>query len=234
MKNLIRVISRLNGFFALERCSTAYGMFKFRKFGAFGFIVIFLVCLSFSPSPAMGQFFFMENEQVGKPAEDFTLGTLSGGQKNFTEFRNGQKAIIVFWATWCPHCRAQTKELNKTKDGFVQKGIKLVLVDEGEKTSVVRQYVTKNKLDFIIFLDKDSSLADPYGIVGLPTFVFVDKEGIIRDVTHGIPKNYEAILSSKKVGVKDQKPNAVSAKELPENSIVSQFFEKLKSFFIKK
>jgi len=160
-------------------------------------LVTLLVCLSFSPSSAMGQFFFMENEKIGKPAQDFTLDTLSGGQKNFTEFREGQKAIIFFWATWCPHCRTQLKKLNTTQETLTKQGIKLVLVDEGEKASIVEQYAKKNKLDFTIFLDKESSLTDPYGIIGLPTFIFVDEEGVVRDVTHSLPESYETIFAKK-------------------------------------
>ncbi|VAX35040.1 hypothetical protein MNBD_UNCLBAC01-250 [hydrothermal vent metagenome] len=158
-------------------------------------IMMILIGVSFSPSPVMGQFFFMENQQVGKPAPDFTLKTLAGEELNFTQYRDGKKAIIFFWATWCPHCRTQIKELKKTYQSFTDKGIQLVLVDQGEKPAVVEAYMKKNKLDFTIFLDQETSLAEPYGLIGLPTLVFVDKEGIVLDVTHGIPEDYEKIFN---------------------------------------
>ena len=158
-------------------------------------VVMVLVGVSFNPSSAMGQFFFMENQQVGKPAPDFTLKTLAGEEVNFTQYRNGKNAVIFFWATWCPHCRTKINELNKMQQSFVDKGIKLVLVNQGEKASIVADYVKKHKINLTIFLDQETSLAEPYGLIGLPTFVFVDAEGIVRDVTHSIPEDYEKIFN---------------------------------------
>ncbi|VAX35169.1 hypothetical protein MNBD_UNCLBAC01-1198 [hydrothermal vent metagenome] len=160
-------------------------------------IIMVLVGVSFTPSSAMGQFFFMDNEKVGKPAKDFTLKTLTGEEVNFTQYRDGKKAIIFFWATWCPHCRTQIKELNKTHKNFADKGIQLVLVDQGEKATTVAAYMKKNKINLTVLLDKDSSLAEPYGLIGLPTFIFVDEEGIVRDVTHGISEDYEKVFIKK-------------------------------------
>jgi hypothetical protein len=79
---------------------------------------------------------------------------------------------------------------------MVQKGIKIVLVDIGETEAVVQQYVQKNNIHMPIFLDTDSSVAESYGLVGVPTFYFVDEKGVVRDVQHSLPEDYEAILSA--------------------------------------
>ncbi len=161
-----------------------------------------VVAVSFRPSSAMGQFFFLENENVGKPVKDFTLKTVGGAPVSLTDFRQGGKAVIFFWATWCPHCRRELTELNKNKSTLEQKGIKVVLVDVGEEEEAVRRYAQSNNIGMTIFLDETTSVAEEYGLVGVPTFYLVDKQGIVRHVDHAMPENYEAVLEGSSKGAK--------------------------------
>lgn len=158
-------------------------------------LIFGLLLAAFQPSPAMGQFFFMENEAIGKPAPDFTLPIVGGTATSFAQFRGTDKAIIFFWATWCPHCRRELGNLNQKKEEFTQKGITIALVDIGEDEAMVRQYLQKNKVEMTVFLDKDNAVAESYHLVGVPTFLFVDAKGIVRGLEYGLPENYEEILS---------------------------------------
>lgn len=158
-------------------------------------LVVFLISIAGGVTSASGQFFFMENENVGKAVPDFTLKTASGEEVNLAKYRDGKKAIVFFWATWCPHCRAALKELTEKKDELEKSEIKLVLVDLGEDPDLVKGYIEKNSVPFIVFLDERNELAEPYGIVGVPTFFFVNKNGIVKDVGHSLPDNYDVILS---------------------------------------
>jgi len=162
-------------------------------------IIVFLCALVFFiPSPsARAQSFFIENPLVGQMAPDFTLKTFNGEKVNMTKFRDNKSAILFFWATWCPHCREALKDLNKNRAQIEGKGIKVILVDVGEGEKEVRRYMERNKIGVTVFLDQESSLADPYGIIGVPTFVFVDPKGIVKAVEHALPDNYEEILAVK-------------------------------------
>ena len=147
---------------------------------------------------AMGESKTMSMTGVGKPAADFTLDTLTQKAVNMTQYRQGKKAIVFFWATWCPHCRDALKDLNKNLANIEGKGIKVILVDVGEEEKEVKRYMERNKIGATVFLDRESSLADPYGIIGVPTFVLVDSKGVVRAVEHALPDNYEEILAVKK------------------------------------
>lgn len=147
-------------------------------------------------SHAMGQFFIFENPLVGETAPDFSLKTLDGQEVNFTKFRNGQNTMVFFWATWCPHCREELQELTGPQgEEITKKGIKILLVDIEEKAPEVSSYVKKHKINFDLVLDGEGTVAEKYNIVGVPTFFFVDKEGIIRDIKHEIPENYGEIFA---------------------------------------
>jgi len=157
--------------------------------------LILFATVFFNPSTAQGQFFYMENEDVGKPVKDFTLKIVKGEEMSLEEYRDGQKAIVFFWATWCPHCRIQLGELNKERNAIAEKGIKIVLVDIGESEAVVSRYLEKNEINLDVFLDEESRVSDAYGLVGVPTFYYVAEDGNVVDVQHSLPDDFENVFT---------------------------------------
>ena len=122
--------------------------------------IIILLCLSLtflniSVTTSSAQLFVMENENVGQPVQDFLLDTTNSKDVNFNEFRNDNKAIIFFWATWCPHCRTALKDLNERKDDFEKS---LSLLDEFYtlKFSFFKDMINEEcKEELSIFEDED-------------------------------------------------------------------------------
>ncbi len=158
-------------------------------------VIVFLAATVFKPLVAQGQFFFAEKEKVGKPIQGFTLDLLSGDQMSLDEFRQGQRALVFFWATWCPHCREALGELSARRDELEGMGIKVALVDIGESPQVVGKYFERNDIDMDVFLDVDTVVGTDYGIVGVPTYYFVDEAGIVANILHGFPEDFEAAFA---------------------------------------
>ena len=157
-------------------------------------VLLLFLFFGFNTSHAMGQFFMMENSLVGEEAKDFTLETLSGNKVSMNQFRDGKKAIIFFWATWCPHCQEQLRELNEQKSAIEGKGIKIILVDVGEKKAKVASYVTKNNISMEIFLDPALLTSDEYAVIGVPTLFFTDENGNVKAVKHALPNDLDEIF----------------------------------------
>src|SRR3989338_356460 len=111
---------------------------------------------------------------VGKAAYDVTLPTALGEQKSLSQAREGKKAALFFWATWCPHCRDEIARMNKNLDAVTAKGIKIILVSIGETKEDVAAYLKRNAIMLDSFLDEDNALQGPYDLLGVPTLVFVD------------------------------------------------------------
>lgn len=155
---------------------------------------LIISAMVFAPLPVHGQFFYMENENIGKPVKDFTLKIVNGEETSLEKFRNGQKAIIFFWATWCPHCRVQLGELNKNQSAIEKKNVKIVLVDVGESEAQVSKYMEKNKIDLDVFLDDESKVSDLYGLVGVPTFYYVGEDGKVVDVQHSLTDDIDKVF----------------------------------------
>ena len=155
-------------------------------------LTVVILGASYSCAYAMGNVpMSMSKEMSGKAASNFKLDTLTQQGVDMTEYRAGKKAVIFFWATWCPHCREQIKELNAQSEAILQKGIKILLVDVGEETQEAQAYSQRNKIKLDIFLDRDSSVADNYRVIGVPTFYFLDEKGMIVSTGHVLPENIE-------------------------------------------
>ena len=160
------------------------------------FLLIILFVFGASTLYAQGPIALEPAENViGLKAKNFTLISLSGKSVKYSDvIKEGDKAIIFFWATWCPHCRKALDELNQDQELYHQKGIKLVIIDVGDKADLVQQYVEEQKINFDVLLDQDYQLVLSYGFTGVPAFVFIGADGIVKDARNDFPEDYEKIL----------------------------------------
>ena len=58
------------------------------------------------------------------------------------------------------------------------------------------QFIGTCNINIDVFLDVDGSVAELYNIVGVPTFYYVNKDGIVREVAHQLLKNYRESLTN--------------------------------------
>ena len=128
---------------------------------------------------------------TGKPVPDFTLMKTDGTKSSLNEARAGKKAVIFFWATWCPHCRTDIQALAGRVEEFKSENIQIVLVDVGEDKSNVVSYLTAQKISVVSFLDTEEEVAQQYNLLGVPTLFFVGQDGIIKSVRHDLPAGLE-------------------------------------------
>ncbi len=156
----------------------------------FAVAVLSMIVLTSSTAFAMGRppGGYAEVSVEGKAAYDVTLPTVSGEKKSLSQAREGKKAILLFWATWCPHCHDEILAINKNLDALTAQGTKVILISLGEPRADVADYLKKNNITLDSFLDEDAVLQDPYGLIGVPTLIEVDEGGIIRKVSHSLIK----------------------------------------------
>lgn len=128
---------------------------------------------------------------LNHPAPDFDLATLDGGRILLGDLQ-GKPVVINFWATWCGPCRAEMPMLQSTWERFGE-SVTIVGVDVDEAPAVVQTFVDDLGLTFPIALDEGAEVSGRYNVRGLPTTLFVDSNGIIRQIYPG--ELHSAILA---------------------------------------
>ncbi|MFN8465983.1 MAG: TlpA disulfide reductase family protein [Caldilineaceae bacterium] len=120
---------------------------------------------------------------VGRVAPDFTLQALDGTTFRLSEQR-GKPVVLNFWATWCGPCQNELPAIQKAAEHFGD-DVVFVGVDQGEKSEVVQSFADKLGLTFTIPMDTDGTIGYNYGVQGLPTTFFIDRNGVVQSLWMG-------------------------------------------------
>lgn len=148
----------------------------------------------------------VEGLRVGDLAPEFT-GTAGGQPIQLTDLDGnairladlkGRPVWINFWASWCPPCQAETPILRDVYNAHSADGLALVAISVQETTpDDVRAYVQRYGLPYTVGFDATSAIFHTYHAYGLPTQLFLDRDGVIRNVVLGpvSRESAEAILA---------------------------------------
>lgn len=124
---------------------------------------------------------------AGTVAPEVDLRTIGGERFQLSSLR-GRPVVMTFWGTWCPPCRKEFPELASLYREFHQGGLEVVGVNQRDQevsTGEVQRFVTELAATFPIVLDTRGRSRRAYRLIGLPTTVFIDKTGVIRQVVSG-------------------------------------------------
>jgi len=145
-------------------------------------LAIVLVCgfivLGFKHSPQP-----QENTALqGKPAPDFKLENLEGGQTSLSDFK-GKVVYLDFWATWCRPCLEEMKKGKKLKEAFVDnKDVVFLYVSIDKEAEKWRSYVKNNNIQGFHLISREGDeekVRDRYEVNFIPRFILIDKQGNI-------------------------------------------------------
>ena len=126
--------------------------------------------------------------RAGTRAPEIDLPTLSGGHVELSKLR-GHPVVVSFWGTWCPPCRVEFPELMDVHARHSKRGLEVIAVngrDQEYSTKDVQKFVDAFAVSFPVALDKRGSVRRAYRIIGQPTTVFIDSNGIVRGFHTGL------------------------------------------------
>ena len=122
----------------------------------------------------------------GKKVPDFTLNDLSGKPHKLSEFR-GKKVVLVFWATWCPDCRAEVPELKAMMAEADPEKVVFVSVSFDRNFDTLCKFVEDNSLGGVQLFDpagkKDSKVSSDFHIKWIPSLYLIDEKGKVLVAT---------------------------------------------------
>ncbi len=129
-----------------------------------------------------------EEKQImakGKNAPNFTAIDLQGKTVSLADFQ-GHIVMLDFWSSWCGPClhelsleKGQKLEEKYAAKGIVFLKVNLDIKEEAWITTLDRLSIRNKGTHIHQAGDFDSPVAKAYGIVGIPTYLILDKKGII-------------------------------------------------------
>lgn len=116
----------------------------------------------------------------GTPVPDFTLNDIEGEAVNISDFR-GRKVVLLFWASWCPDCRAEVPQIKAMQASADPSKVAFVSVSFDRTFDAFKTYVGENYLGGVQLFDpagkKESAIGAAYHIKWIPSLYLIDTDG---------------------------------------------------------
>ena len=129
-------------------------------------------------------------EQKTRPAPEFILNRLNGGQISSSEFR-GEKLVLCFWATWSDASDQLISALFELDD---RTDITILAVNVDRDAAAVSQYVRDNRIPFQVLLGNEK-IENNFGLRGVPDLFVIDSEYRIQFQHKGFRPDIVEILN---------------------------------------
>ena len=130
---------------------------------------------------------------IGEPAPALSLAVAAGADPegptrvSLSELRD-EVVVLEFWASWCGACKRSTPVLNDLSREFGQDPVAFY-AGNGEPIDRQRLQAAHATFgtEFPSLHDRTGEVQRRYSIQALPTVIVVDKTGVVRWASTGVP-----------------------------------------------
>lgn len=122
---------------------------------------------------------------AGVTAPNWTLKDVDGKPISLSQFA-GRPVVMDFWATWCGPCQVEMPWWKELQDKYRAQGLVIVGISEDSSVNDVKNFLAKTPVNYQIVWD-DQSLQASYGTpFGMPTTLFINRQGKITQRVIGL------------------------------------------------
>jgi peroxiredoxin len=130
---------------------------------------------------------------VGQKAPHFEVTDLSGAKINLSEMPS-EYTLLVFWATWCPHCTSLIPEIQKLYSPENRSKLEVISISLDDSPEDLAGYMDQHPAEWITIADFKKwrgQLVQMFDIYATPTMflLFNDRTIIAKPVTISDLKN---------------------------------------------
>lgn len=140
---------------------------------------VLFACPAYAGTAVPGKYCVPVSKDVRAERIAFTLPQLGGGTLQVSNVAN-KPLMISFFASWCVPCNMEMPDVLRLSQAYQDKGLRVVLVDVGEKQDRAKAFEDKFHITLPIVIDEKSQVFDKvYGSYGIPTSVFYNAKGVL-------------------------------------------------------
>ena len=115
---------------------------------------------------------------VGRSAPSFALTLFDGSKLRLDDLR-GKVVFLNFWASWCPPCRAEARELEAAWKKLKDKDVVFLGVAIQDSEENARAFIKEFAITYPNGMVSSGKINIDYGVWGIPESFFIDAEGRI-------------------------------------------------------
>lgn len=131
--------------------------------------------LGFSGAPSAP--FLAETSPTSRPAAPaFTLTTFEGERITRGDLA-GKAVVLNFWASWCAPCRTEMPYFETTYRAYRERGVVFVGLAIQDDPDASRAFLEELGITYPNGPDEGNEIALRYKLTGLPTTVFITRDG---------------------------------------------------------
>ncbi len=123
-----------------------------------------------------------ELKLIGRPAPELRVEAWASGAPTPLSSQRGRYVLVVFWQTWCPHCRKELPHLATLYRTYEEKGLTVIGATRNDKRqdeSKLADFLRTHDIPFPVARIDPTLWAD-YAVRGVPAAVLIDRDGVIR------------------------------------------------------
>lgn len=119
---------------------------------------------------------------AGTTSPSFSFKTARGDRVTLNDLR-GRVVLLDFWATWCGACKAAFPALEDLYDAVDKNKVVVVSVSVDQNEGKWREFLSSNTPQWTQTHDADHKMRRAFitPLYGIPSYILIDGNGIIRD-----------------------------------------------------
>ena len=136
---------------------------------------------------------------TGKKAPDFSVKSLDGQVHRLSDY-SGKNVLVVFWATWCPACKAEIPDLIELRKQYTEDELAILAISN-ESPEDLKAFVDNQQINYSVASLGGRPLPAPFsGVSSIPTTFFISPDGTIKLTALGLVslKESKAILQAER------------------------------------